>query len=471
MADNSRRMGFHIVPPTGWLNDPNGLCQFRGRYHAFFQYSPDWPHGGERCWGHATSTDLVSWKYHDIALHQDIPEDANGAYSGSAFIERSKATDGGDRMRLYYTGNVKLAGKYDYILSGREANEITVTSDDGLTFSPKLVLLRNDDYPPFCSCHVRDPKVWEQDGTRRMALGARDRDGNGLALIFDSDDGISWRHRNSIRPHSHFGFMWECPDVIRLDGRDYLGICPQGMPAKDADGKGTSWSGYIPLSVPATETVEADESAYAEWDGGFDFYAPQTFVDDRGRTILIAWVGMPENDFKGQPGELDWIHCLSIPRELSVDPSDPTHLMQWPVSEVETLRRDEASLQGKGSESTKGEMSVACHQADIVVEGIEGDLTLSLDDSLEIACEDGRLRMAFLDTSGAGRGTRAMPLDVASTLRVLVDNSVVEVFANNGRSCMTTRWFPTSEELTVSISGKFALARAWRMADGMVDKN
>ncbi|MBP3886020.1 MAG: glycoside hydrolase family 32 protein [Olsenella sp.] len=468
MADNSWRMGFHIVPPTGWLNDPNGLCQFREIYHAFFQYSPDWPRGGERCWGHATSTDLVSWRYHGIALHQDIPEDANGAYSGSAFIERSQAADGGDRLRLYYTGNVKLAGDHDYILSGREANEITVTSDDGLAFSPKRVLLRNDDYPPFCSCHVRDPKVWEQDGTRRMALGARDRDGNGLALIFDSDDGISWRHRNSIRPRNHFGFMWECPDVIRLDEREFLGICPQGMPAKDADGMGTSWSGYIPLSAPAIETVEADESAYVEWDGGFDFYAPQTFVDDQGRTILIAWVGMPEDDFKGQPKELDWIHCLSIPREVSVDPADPTHLMQWPVSEVEGLRRDEVSLHGNGSDVTRGEMGVACHQADIVVEGIEGGLTLTLDDSLEIACEDEELRLTFLDASGAGRGTRAMPLDEASGLRVLVDNSVVEVFANNGRTCMTSRWFPASEELTASLSGKFALARAWRMADGMV---
>ena len=83
MTDTTWRMGFHLVPPAGWINDPNGLCQFRGLYHAFYQYSPDWPHGGERCWGHATSCDLVSWEHHGIAIHQDIPEDANGAYSGS----------------------------------------------------------------------------------------------------------------------------------------------------------------------------------------------------------------------------------------------------------------------------------------------------------------------------------------------------------------------------------------------------
>ena len=36
---------FHIEPRQGWLNDPNGLCQFRGRYHAYYQYAPNWQIG------------------------------------------------------------------------------------------------------------------------------------------------------------------------------------------------------------------------------------------------------------------------------------------------------------------------------------------------------------------------------------------------------------------------------------------
>ena len=34
------RQKFHLMPPVGWLNDPNGLCQMNGVFHAFFQYSP-----------------------------------------------------------------------------------------------------------------------------------------------------------------------------------------------------------------------------------------------------------------------------------------------------------------------------------------------------------------------------------------------------------------------------------------------
>lgn len=34
------RQRFHIEPPDGWLNDPNGLSFYKGEYHVYFQYSP-----------------------------------------------------------------------------------------------------------------------------------------------------------------------------------------------------------------------------------------------------------------------------------------------------------------------------------------------------------------------------------------------------------------------------------------------
>lgn len=26
MADDIYRQGYHLMPPSGWMNDPNGLC-------------------------------------------------------------------------------------------------------------------------------------------------------------------------------------------------------------------------------------------------------------------------------------------------------------------------------------------------------------------------------------------------------------------------------------------------------------
>ena len=99
---------FHIMPPAGWLNDPNGLVQ----------YAPFDGNGGVKMWGHATSRDLMNWEYVGAPLLPDEPFDCHGVYSGSALAE-----DG--RIRVLYTGNVKLSdadGTYDYVNTGRRAD-------------------------------------------------------------------------------------------------------------------------------------------------------------------------------------------------------------------------------------------------------------------------------------------------------------------------------------------------------------
>ena len=92
------REKLHLMPPVGWLNDPNGLCQLNGIYHAFFQYSPFNAEGGVKMWGHYTSEDMIDWEYQGVKLYPDQPFDCHGVYSGSAFIED-------DKMYVYYTGN------------------------------------------------------------------------------------------------------------------------------------------------------------------------------------------------------------------------------------------------------------------------------------------------------------------------------------------------------------------------------
>lgn len=33
---DENRLHFHLMPPTGWMNDPNGLCEFQGINHIYF---------------------------------------------------------------------------------------------------------------------------------------------------------------------------------------------------------------------------------------------------------------------------------------------------------------------------------------------------------------------------------------------------------------------------------------------------
>lgn len=463
--DPSRyRLAFHIAPEHGWLNDPNGLCQFRGSYHAFFQYNPYWPDHETKHWRHFVSDDLFHWHDEGTALETDIPEDRSGVYSGSAYVAKGMAPDGGDLMCLYYTGNVVYPGGeaagYDYVHAGREANEILVTTPDGIDYSMKHVLLRNADYPDVCTRHVRDPKVWEQDGMLYMLLGARDLDDEGFCLLYESADGVEWSIKSQIYSERPFGFMWECPNIVQLDGHDFLAICPQGLPHEDLRWQNRWQTGYFPLSKSIMETVLVDERTFVEWDHGYDFYAPQVFADDSGRQILIGWMGSFGDPWTAVPYGLDWCHCLTVPRELTR--GEDGLLRQLPVAEIEALRGEALAL-------TPGESRLlGAHRADLVLSGIVGEGVLTLDDVLEISYAVGLLTVRFLDDEvAAGRPARSILLDRLTDLRVLVDSSAVEIYANGGVDVFSTRWFPRADELSARTTICADLAVAYPLENAM----
>ena len=460
MSHSTWRNGFHLMPPTGWLNDPNGLCQLGGTYHVFHQYSPDWPEpDAPRGWGHFASDDLVHWRSagRAFAIAPDTPDEASGAYSGCAV-----PVEGG--VRLYYTGNVKEAGDFDFVHDGRRSVQILVESPDGYRMGEKNVLLRNADYPAFCTRHVRDPKVWREGGSWWMILGARDLDDHGLVLKLHSDDGVAWENAGAVRAEEPFGFMWECPDRVALGGREWLSICPQGMQDRPWASGMRDVAGYLPL--PAGETLgragdlTLGAADFRLWDRGFDFYAPQTFVDESGRTLLVGWMGMPEARWESAPEGLSWCHCLTVPREVTAGADGG--LRQWPARELEGLRGARHELAGAA-----GALELPRHRADVVVEHPHARGELALDGALSIGWGDGAICLRFADDAvGCGRTERAARCGDVRNLRVLVDSSAVEVYVNEGALVLSTRWFPRSPALSLAASGVDGVT-AWEMGDGM----
>ena len=531
---------FHLFPPQGWMNDPNGLCQFKSVYHAFYQYTPEWPANELRFWGHAVSKDLLSWETLPIAISPDAACDKDGVFSGSAWIETCNvsagdcghggvvaAGDGNDDargsaaarevMRLFYTGNVmdETHPEADGIDVGREAYEVMVTSEDGLSFSPKRVVLKPADYPDTCTNHVRDPKVWEQDGALRMLLGTRERDaaaGNakpaderhdsGAVLIYDSNDcGESWtlhsviRGANALGHREAFGYMWECPFLVQLDDQEFLSVCPQGLSegASTEPSAGTEssigaskgsrlsdsanlqentssepldkwqniWqSGYFPLpgsqKLINVETVSTD--SFVLWDHGFDFYAPQTFVDDSGRTILIGWMGIIDPIYHSYPAGIGFCHNLTLPRELSL--SDDGVILQQPIKELDARRRECEEF------SADGFVEIGQLSADIEISGISGGGMLTLNDALVLSYSKGIFALQFIDKdTAAGRTQRCIELKQLSDLRVIVDGSTVEIYLNDGRAVFSTRWFPASERLTLSSTFVAASSREYSLIE------
>ena len=431
------RPRLHIAPPVGWLNDPNGLCQYQGVYHAFYQFSPFDPKGGLKFWGHCTSRDLLHWRFEGTALAPDEAYDCHGVYSGSALVE-----DG--QLSFYYTGNVKRTGDYDYIRTGRESNTVRAVSVDGMQFEGKRLLMSNGDYPEDLTCHVRDPKVWKQEGCYYMVQGARTAEDKGVALLFESEDGEHWNCLHRLETKEPFGYMWECPDVFQVDGYTVLSISPQGVKADGLKYNNVYQSVTTFLDGDFREAVVRED--FRELDAGFDFYAPQSFQAEDGRRIQIGWMGMPDVDayYTNPSVEDGWQHTLTLPRELSVRDGV---LCQKPVRELDDWWNFFIPFVNMYSD-------VPGDCFEVAASGTGGEFRLVLAGGLELSWkeEEGIFWMSFTDQRlGAGRARRGRAVEKLTDLRIIVDVSCVEVFLNGGREVFSTRFYPDREEIGVEL--------------------
>lgn len=445
-------LSFHLMPKVGWLNDPNGLCQYKGTYHVFFQYSPFDEEGGVKFWGHYTSPDMVSWADEGTALYADQPFDCHGVYSGSAFIED-------DKMYLYYTGNVKQVGDFDYIVDGREHNTVLAISEDGKTFNHKQLLMTNKDYPKNMTCHIRDPKVWKDGDTYYMVQGARDKDDIGQILVFESIDKINWKVTNTLKSDKKFGYMWECPDFFKLDEKNVLLLSPQGIEAEGIKYNNIYQSGYYVLEGDFKSTAYTLNS-FEELDRGFDFYAPQTFIDEKGRRILIGWMGLPDIDglYSNPTTAYGWQHALTIPRVLSMRDDK---LIQTPVQELEVLRTNEKKVNVKGEVQMEGYNTF---ELKLIADELEDDFEMTLKKGAKLTYTKGSglLTLAF-DESGYGRDKRSVKIEALKTLTIFCDTSSLEIFVNQGEEVFTSRFYPKQNERNICIYGLNGKLNLWEM--------
>lgn len=435
------RLKLHLMPPVGWLNDPNGLCWYNGEYHVFYQYSPFDPRGGIKFWGHYKSPNMLRWETCRPMLYSDEAFDVHGAYSGSAI-------QGPEGLMMLYTGNVKHNEKdYDYVLAGREQNTVLAVSRDGVNLDRKTLLMTNSDYPSDMTLHVRDPKVLQYEGKYYMVLGARTKQDKGAALVYESEDLYQWKHINTLQPSTPGGWMWECPDLFELDGRWFLMCSPQGLHNPFKPGfECTYMAAYFPV-MGDFRSADCRLGEVVPLDYGFDFYAPQTFwlpAGEDGRRLLVGWMAMPDGGYTYPTVKYGWQHCLTQIREVTC--TQDGRLAMHPVRELEKLRTgvDDYDFSGEDSFSIPliCELEIAC----------TGDLELEIS-GVEITVKDEVLRLQITE-GGYGREVRTAPVPGFSRLRILVDTSALEIFADDGTIVLTTRWFPAGVDRAVTVRGQ-----------------
>ena len=426
-AKDKDRLNYHIMPTSGWVNDPNGLCQFKGVYHIYYQYSPFDVNGKLKLWGHITTEDFIKYQEHEPVLYPDFRYDQNGVYSGSAVVRNGK-------INYFYTGNVKhLDGDYDYIMTGREQNLIACSSEDGFNFSEKELIMTNTDFPSKLSLHVRDPKVYHKNGIDYMAIGARDDNSTGCILVLKGKDLKDWECHTVIYSDEKFGYMWECPDLFDLNGETVLVTCPQGVPEEGYIYKNVHQSGYF-LVNGDLESKDVNLSEFRLLDYGFDFYAPQSFEDESGRRILVGWMGIPDADYTNRTTENGWQHALTMPRELILKDGI---IYQRPVEEIKALRGNNRTFAADEFkdlevENLSFELCAEFEKCNGFKLNLRNDISLSFDKSKGLI----ELNMG---ESGCGRDARYAYCDEIRNIDVYSDTSAFEIFINDGEIVFTTR--------------------------------
>jgi beta-fructofuranosidase len=440
-AGDHHRPHYHFLPPANWMNDPNGLLQWKGQYHLFYQYNPYGPVHEHVHWGHAVSSDVVHWTDLPIALTPTAGRaDADGCWSGCAI------DDNGTPTLLY-------SGVHPQVVC------LATSADDLLTwhyYSGNPVI----DGPPAelqarTGGHFRDPFVWKENNCWYLLMGSSMEGVGGTILLYRSLDLTHWEylHPLLVGDASTFqpvwtGVIWECPNFLTFGDLQVLLISAQS--AED-----------VPLYPLYVCGAFRDEHFYPQTQGvlvhGDYFYAPQVLRDDQGRYIMWGWLMEGRN--KSLIKEAGWAGVMSLPvivaprpgGRLSFEPAPELTMLRenhWHYEEIELS--EGMNFPHDDSQSDHLEMLVEFEPGQHCEFGVkmrcspDGEEQTCLvyqSESQHISIE--REQSSANPEVDRGNCSIVLQVDPGESLKlhIFLDCSVLEVFVN-GRSYLVSRIYP-----------------------------
>ncbi|WP_338501304.1 sucrose-6-phosphate hydrolase [Erwinia aphidicola] len=449
VAEDPHRPAWHLAPPVGLMNDPNGFIQFNQRYVLCYQWNPLACAHGAKFWGQWSSADLVNWRHEPLALAPSEGYESHGCYSGSAVDNQGELT-------LIYNGNVKFDD------GQRTAWQCLATRNaagDYTKLGPVVAL------PAGYTGHVRDPKVWRHAEQWYMVLGAQDLKLQGKVLLLRSPDLHQWTLLGEIAGSQlnglgDFGYMWECPDLFTLGEHSVLLVCPQGLPAADGRYLNTFQSGYF-CGTLDYDHHQFSHGEFHELDLGFEFYAPQTCLSDDGRRLLIGWMGIPDEDEFYQPTKAyGWMHTMTCPRELTLQSE---RIYQQPARELQQLRQQQVTLNARADELPL----LAIDSAELELT-FNGSFRANFADTLQLVVEPGGIWL-HRNNLRSGEAEQRQWLGSVHSLRILCDRSSVEIFINQGEAVMSARYFPGPQPRLHFSGGAQIALHHWRLRQCVIE--
>ncbi|XP_020573357.1 beta-fructofuranosidase, insoluble isoenzyme 4-like [Phalaenopsis equestris] len=499
IASKEYRAAFHFQPPQNWINDPNGPMLYNGIYHLFYQYNPYSAQWGNITWGHSKSIDLINWTPLDIALRPSDPFDRQGCWSGSVTILP------GDKPVILYTGINESGHNVQNIALPKNISDPFLVEWVKPSYNPIMVAEGVD------PTQFRDPSTcWlGKDGLWRTTIGAEDFERRAKALLYQSKDFVQWRSAERPLFSTNSSSMIECIDFFPVSAKWKRGLDGSSMGSKEVKHVlkmgvfDNSHDYYLigryseELDVFTPENVgEDDHRMWLRYDYG-SFYASKTFFDsDKRRRVLWAWSN--ESDTISDDIVKGWAGVLTVPRAIWLH-KNGKQLMQWPVRELESLRREKIELKDvevskgglieiKGVKTSQADIEVefelpelekaelvhhewklddaqmACNEMDASVPGSIGPFGLLIlashdleehtavffrvfktrTDYAVLMCSDQRKSSLWPELYKPVFGG-FVGMDVKEgkiSLRTLIDHSVIESFGDGGRTCITARVYP-----------------------------
>jgi len=427
--------------------DPNGNLFWKGRHHMFFIYQDEnLPHGGH-CWGHASSADLIHWKIHPPALVPHPGEPDLGIFSGCGLLDLN-----GVPTLVYYGIDAGIC--------------IATAADDELEHwvkSPHNPVLPQPKNSPLEKIYnVFDPHVWIEDGHYMAILGALMRPfmQRDTAYLFRSPDLIHWEYlRPFYTPNCHWTEEYEdmaCPDFFKLGNRYVLlGIShPCGARYYLGD---YQFGTFIP-----------EEHHRLNFPGG-SLFAPETSLDGKGRRIVWFWMQAQEDKHNHwQCGD----QIMALPRVMTLNAAGQ---VEWDVPEEYLALRGPEQAAGPFEVKRRTpyflpECHGDCLELELSMSSVPERTVLRVlqsEDEREFAeiVLDPQQQLLSIDLSHIGLRSDAIknfpiylgppprcvlcqsapfefcPHGEKLQLRIFIDRSVVEVFANR-RQVLSQRVYP-----------------------------
>ena len=427
--DKDFRPHFHIAPPTGLMNDPNGLIFDGEKYHLFYQWFPFDALHGMKHWKHLITKDFQHYQSADDLIPCELFE-SHGCYSGGAIIWQ-------EQIVAFYTGNTRNAENQRI-----PHQNMAIFSKEGKLLSKRCLL---NQAPKGYTEHVRDPKPFvTAEGKIRFVLGAQREDLSGTAIIFEMDNledtprllgelFLPAFDNNKV-------FMWECPDLLKLGDKDVFIWSPQG---KDREAHQFQNNYHATYAVGKLTELTFEADYIDELDQGFDFYAPQTFagLDNKTQAVLFGWIGLP--DLTYPTDKFKWHSALTLPRELRLKGNK---IYQRPIAKTYENLTALSTLHLNGNaeiaDLDRAYVRFEAHNQAFDLTFFQNEqgqsLRLSYENGLVCLDRSQSEQTELMETFGSKRFCEIANLQ---TVEIFFDRSIMEIFFNHGKKAMTSRFF------------------------------